>query len=136
VSQATAVLGGVAKSDDDDVSIDLLHLMSIITEYQRPNTNGEQGVSTVAELHDALVNSNFSGSTTGSGLIEITANLIDDIFIDHGFFADLDGDKQYDPAVDGEVGISSYPVTQLGETSYSGLYPDRTQMPTTARSSK
>jgi hypothetical protein len=136
VSQATAVLGGVAKSDDDDVSIDLLHLMSIITEYQRPNTNGEQGVSTVAELHDALVNSNFSGSTTGSGLIEITANLIDDIFIDHGFFADLDGDKQYDPAVDGEVGISSYPVTQLGETSYSGLYPDRTQMPTTTRSSK
>jgi len=119
VSQATAVLGGIAKSDDDDMSIDLLQLMSIITEYERPNTNGEQGVSTVAELHDALINSNSSG--TGSS--EITVDMVDEIFISHGFFADLDGDKQYDPAIDGEVGASSHPVTQLGETSYSAFVP-------------
>lgn len=119
VSQATAVLGGVAKSDDDDMSIDLLRLMSIITEYERPNTNGEQGVSTVAELHDALINSKFSDS----GLSEITADMVDDIFISHGFFADLDGDRQYDPAIDGEVGVSSHPTKQLGETSYSAFIP-------------
>ena len=125
VSQATAVLGGVAKSDDDDMSIGLLRLMSIITEYERPDTNGEQGVSTVAELYDALINGEFSGSTANSGLSEITVDKIDELFINHGFFADLDGDKQYDPAIDGEVGVSSHPVTHLGETSYSAFIPRR-----------
>ena len=123
VSQATAVLGGIAKSDDDDMSIGLLRLMSIITEYERPDSNGARGVSTVSELHDALINGEFSGSDGDSGLSEITAEAVDELFINHGFFADLDGDKQYDPAVDGKVGASSHPVTQLGETSYSAFIP-------------
>ena len=38
---------------------------------------------------------------------EITADTVDEIFITHAFFADLGGDKQYDPAIDGEVGTIS-----------------------------
>jgi hypothetical protein len=56
-------------------------------------------------------------------LSEITADTLDEIFITHGFFADLGGDKQYDPAIDDEVGTSSHPVTQFGETSYSAFIP-------------
>ena len=52
---------------------------------------------------------------------EITADTVDEIFITHGLFADLGGDKQYDPATDGEVGTSSHPITQFGETSYSAF---------------
>ena len=117
VFQATAVLGGVAKPDDDDMSIGLTRLMNIITEYERPTGDGEQGVSTVVELHDALINNEVSGPG------EITADKVDDIFISHGFFADLDGDRKYNPEIDGEVGASSHPVTQLGQTSYSAFIP-------------
>jgi hypothetical protein len=44
--------------------------------------------------------------------------MVDQIFINHGFFDDLDGDKKYNPDVDGQIGTSSHPVTQLGDTSY------------------
>jgi len=111
VSQATATLGGIAKSDDEDASIDLLQIMSIITEYERPDEEGRLGVSTVAELHDALMNSDSS------------TDQIDDIFVNHGFFADLDGDHKFNPDIDGAIGTSSHPVSQLGDNSYSAFIP-------------
>ncbi len=118
VAQATATLGGIAKSDDDDVSIGLLRLIGIITDYERPNSDGAIGVSNVAELYDALTNGDDALTSGISGLAEIPLSQIDEIFINHGFYDDLNGDKRYDPNVDGQVGTSAHPVAQFGEVSY------------------
>ncbi len=121
VAQATATLGGIPKSDDDEVSIGLVRLVTMITEYEREN--GKTGVSNVAELYDVLTNSNESSSSTTANLLEIPTALIDDIFIDHGFFADLDGDRKYDPEIDGEIGASSHPVSEFGDVSFAEFIP-------------
>jgi len=123
VTQATATLGGIAKSDDDDVAVDLLRLMNLITEYEREESS--IGVSSVAELHDAVTSGEDALTNSSSGLAEIPLGQIDDIFVSHGFFADLDGDKNYNPEIDGEIGTSSHPVTQLGDVSYSEFIPRR-----------
>ena len=121
VAQATATLGGISKPDDDDVSIGLVRLIAMITEYERED--GKKGVSNVAELYDALTNIDNSRSSTAVNLEEIPTALIDDIFIDHGFFADLDGNRIYDPEVDGPVGASSHPVTELGGETFAEFIP-------------
>lgn len=120
VAQATATVGGIAKSDDDDMTIDLLRLMSLITEFERED--GKLGVSNVAELYDALINddSQYGG---GTNLGEISSTQVDTIFVNHGFFADLDGDRTYNPNVDGAIGASSHPVTVLGGNSFSEFIP-------------
>jgi hypothetical protein len=127
VTAATATLGGIAKTDDDDIAVGLLQLMSIITGYERPDAGarGSVGVANVAELYDALVNGRESLTNVGAADAEITSSMIDGIFISHGFFADLDGDRKYNPEVDGEVGSSSHPVIQVGGTSYPELIPRR-----------
>jgi hypothetical protein len=101
--------------------------MSIITGYERPDAGarGSVGVANVAELYDALVNGRESLTNVGAADAEITSSMIDGIFISHGFFADLDGDRKYNPEVDGEVGSSSHPVIQVGGTSYPELIPRR-----------
>jgi hypothetical protein len=117
VVHATATLGGIPKSDDDDISIDLLSLMDLITTYKRP---GEDlvGVSNVAELYDALVNNEQPLSSLSASLAEISKAQVDDVFVSHGFFADLDGDRAYNADVDGEIGASSHPVTLIGDNTY------------------
>jgi hypothetical protein len=121
VKQATATVGRVAKSDDDDVTIGLDRLMSLITEFER--ADGKLGVSNVAELYDALVNDKDSRSNSGTNPEEISPDLIDTIFINHGFFADLDGDRSYNPSIDGPIGASSHPVTEIGGISFSEFIP-------------
>ena len=122
VAAATATLGGIARADDDDVALELQQLISTITGYERAGAGGNTGVSNVAELYDALVGGNDSLTSTGAG---VSSSQIDEIFINHGFFADLDGDKKYDPEVDGEIGQSSHPVAQTGGTSYPAIIPRR-----------
>lgn len=119
VSQATATLGGIAKSDDDDISIELLRLMGILTEFER--ADGGQGVSNVAELYEAIVGDGDSQNSTGAELAEISTSQVDSIFVNHGFYADLDGDRKYNPEVDGEIGASSHPVRKIGNETYSAF---------------
>ena len=124
VTTATARTGGIARADDDEVHMDLQQLIGIITGYQRTgastNGAGNIGVSNVAELYDALVGGNES---LGTAAIGASLSQINEIFINHGFFADLDGDRKYDPEVDGEIGHSSHPVTRVGSTSYPAIIP-------------
>jgi hypothetical protein len=122
VAQATATLGGIAKSDDDDLSIGLLRLMDMITSYERSDSDGARGVSSVAELHDMLT-ANESAANQNSAFLEISITDVDEIFVSHGFFADLDGDKKYNPEIDGAVGESSHPVAQFGSNSYAARVP-------------
>ena len=121
VAQATATLGGVSKTDDEDMAIGLLRLITLVTEYER--ADGKLGVSNVAELHDALVGSDNSQSSVGAGLEDISATEVDKIFVNHGFFADLDGDREYNPNIDGEIGASSHPDSEVGGTSFSAFIP-------------
>lgn len=121
IAQATATLGGVSKSDDEDTSIGLVRLVTMITDYER--ADGKSGVSNVAELHDALVSGSNTSSSIGAGLQEISIAQIDEIFVNHGFFADLDGNQKYDPEIDGGIGISSHPTREIGGRSFSAFVP-------------
>ncbi len=121
VTQATATLGGIAKSDDDETAVDLRQLMSMITEYERDD--GKLGVSNVAELYDALSEAIESQSGRNTGFGAVTIAQIDELFVNHGFFADLDGDRMYSPAIDGPIGESSHPVTEIGEISFPAFIP-------------
>ncbi|MBN4064963.1 hypothetical protein JYU04_04425, partial [Dehalococcoides mccartyi] len=121
VANATATLGGVAKLDDDDMTIGLLRLMTMITEYER--STGEVGVSNVAELYDALISDNDSQISGGANPGSILDTAVNDIFISHGFFADFDGNRIYNSEIDGEIGVSSHPETKLGEISFSAFIP-------------
>ena len=121
VVQATATLGGVVKSDDDQMAIDLLRLVRLITEYER--TDGGIGVSSVAELYDSLTMNDKSQSNTRASLEDISEAQVDEIFVNHGFFADLDGDRMFNPDIDGEIGSSSHPVSEIGGQSFSPFIP-------------
>lgn len=124
VTGATATLGGISRTDDDNVSMDLLRLMRIITEYERTGDDvGSMGVSNVAELYDALANEISESSGGSAGVVDISASQIDEIFVNHGFYADLDGDHVYNPELDGEIGISSHPSTDVNNTSYPAFIP-------------
>ncbi len=112
VTTATATLGGLPKSDDDNMQIGLNRLMDLVTNYERPD--GSTGVSNVAELYDSLTASNQSQISGGTNLADISITEINEIFVSHGFFADLDGDKQFDPEIDGEIGASSHPDIEFG----------------------
>lgn len=121
VAQATATLGGIAKEDDDDIAIGLLRLITILTEYER--TDGKAGVSNISELYEALTNTDESSASTGGQLGEISTELVDEVFVSHGFFADLDGDRKYNPEIDGEIGASSHPVTEFAGKEFAEFIP-------------
>jgi hypothetical protein len=125
VTAATATPGGIARNDDENVTLGLSQLIGIITGYERTDAGGAAGtgVSNVAELYDALVNGDESLTRRSPGSVEISPPGIDEVFINHGFFADLDGDKNYTPEIDGPVGASSHPVVQVGGSTYPALIP-------------
>ncbi|MDA1279174.1 MAG: carboxypeptidase-like regulatory domain-containing protein [Chloroflexi bacterium] len=116
VSAATASVGGIAKIDDDRVALGMQQVLDTITKYERADG---VGVSNVAELYDALVGG-VDSLLAGSELI---ASQVDDLFVRHGFFADLDGDNKYDPNIDGAIGDSSHPVKEIGGVFYPSLIP-------------
>ncbi len=120
VTAATATMGGIARVDDDDVVLDLQQLINLITEYERSGPDASVGVSNVAELYEALMNGTDTLTAEGA---QISSSRIDDLFVSHGFFADLDGNKKYEPEVDGDIGQSSHPVSQVGGTSYPAIIP-------------
>ncbi|MEX0926405.1 MAG: carboxypeptidase-like regulatory domain-containing protein [Dehalococcoidia bacterium] len=113
-------VGGIPMIDDDPIQVDLQHLISVIESFDSPNGNGH--LFNVAELYTALSDA-FAGENNIGGTGLITRADIDQVFISHGFFEDLDGDLTYNPARDGAIGLSSHPEREAGGHFYRELEP-------------
>ncbi|MEM7152766.1 MAG: carboxypeptidase-like regulatory domain-containing protein [Myxococcota bacterium] len=106
-----------AHSDDDPVQLKLDELWPAITQLrsERPESNGR--LHDVSDLHHAL-RGRFGGKDRdGDGVDDI-----DQLFIAHGLFADLDGNRAHDA---GEaVGLTSHPGAKVTVDGTSTARPD------------
>ena len=104
-------------TDDDPVSLKLEELWPAIAQLrsERPQSNGR--LHDVADLYQAL-RGRFGGKDgDGNGVDDI-----DQLFIAHGLFADLDGNRTHDA---GEaLGLTSHPGTKVTVDGTSTAYPD------------
>lgn len=109
-------------TDDDPVQIDPPLVWAAIAEFrsEQPESNGR--LFDVADLYQALRSRFGEQDRNGDGLDDIDA-----LFLAHGLFADLDGDREHDP--DEALGLTSHPgrtVTVDGEPeSWPALQPRR-----------
>ena len=114
-----ARFGALPLIDDDPIDVEFTDLLDALRSYS--DNNGGQSVDSVFSLYQAL-SSYFSGrDLDGDGLANVTQDQIDLVFVNHGFFEDLDGDRRYDPSKDGQIGGSSHPGRSFG----SSVFPPR-----------
>lgn len=106
-----------ARPDDDPLKLALPEVWKAIEGFvsKQPESNGR--LFDVTDLHTAL-SAEFGGrDVDGDGRDDI-----DQVFIAHGLFADLDGDRQFD---EGEkVGATAHPA---GESPSGKTWPARLQ---------
>ncbi len=119
-SNVSAVPGRPASGDDDSIDIDYVDLMRTIT--------GDWGetdvaVTNVLELYQRLSETYAGADLDGDSIIDITQAQIDDIFINHGFFDDLDGDRAYSAATDGQVGGTAHPEAVVSQRTFPAMIP-------------
>lgn len=109
-------------TDDDPVQVDPPLLWAAIAEFrsEQPEANGR--LFDVADLYQALRGRFGEQDRNGDGLDDIDA-----LFLAHGLFADLDGDREHDPQE--ALGLTSHPgrtVTVDGAPeSWPALQPRR-----------
>lgn len=119
-SEVDAVPGRPAGSDDDDVDLELSDIIRVVTS----DWGSEPGrVTTVKELYGALSDAFAGVDIDDDGTIDVTQAQIDDIFIRHGFFDDLDGNRAWNAASDGEIGGTSHPAATIGRNEFPEIMP-------------
>jgi hypothetical protein len=115
-----------ARADDDALTVPLADVWRAISTYEstQPESNGR--VLDVADLHAALSQAIGTADADGNGRSDL-----DDVFVAHGLFADLDGDHELDA---GEtIGRTAHPeraVTVDGEPTVWPAMPERRSVPT------
>jgi hypothetical protein len=113
------------RNDDDAMTVGLPELWKVLTDYvsTQPESNGR--LLDVGDLYAAL-----HGRFGGVDRDEDGRDDLDGLFIDHGLFADVDGDHAFDP---GEVlGATGRPAVELdlgGETVKWPAQLDRRRVP-------
>lgn len=107
-------------TDDDGVDLDLQDLMQVITGNWGEDENK---ITTISELYDALSTAFAGNDVDNDGVIDATQAQIDDIFINHGFFDDLDGNRQFNAATDGPVGGTSHPAATVSRQEFPAMLP-------------
>lgn len=119
-SDVVAIAGRPASTDDDDIDLELSELMRILTS----NWGSEsQRITTVQDLYSTLSRALSGRDLDDDGTTDITQQAIDAIFINHGFFDDLDGDNRWSPSTDGDIGGTSHPGATIGNVEFSGISP-------------
>lgn len=105
-----------ATKDDDLVQVELPALWTAIVELrgERPDANGR--LLDVLDLYTAL-RGRFAQDRDGDGLDDIDA-----LFIAHGLFADLDGNREHDPSE--ALGLTSHPGRTLVIDGKEQTWPD------------
>lgn len=119
-SDVNATPGRPASSDDDDINLELADLMKVITSDWGA---GPHRVTTVQELYDTLSNAFAGKDVDGDGVIDATQDQIDAIFLKHGFFDDLDGDRQWVAGTDGDIGGSAHPQATIARKEFPAIMP-------------
>jgi hypothetical protein len=117
-----AAPGRPAGVDDDPVDLDLERLMRVITSNWGQDSFR---IESIADLYDA-VSTEFAGADLdGDGSVDVTQDDIDAVFLKHGFFEDLDGDRAYQAESDGSIGLTSHPAAVVSRTSFPEFMPRR-----------
>ncbi len=119
-STVDATPGRPAGSDDDDINLELPDLLRAITSDW--GVGGDR-ITTVEELYARLSDAFAGKDVDEDGSIDATQQQIDAIFIKHGFFDDIDGDRQWNPAIDGEIGGSAHPAATVGRNQFTAIMP-------------
>ncbi len=119
-SDVNAVPGRPAATDDDGIDLELSDLMRAITADWGARSDY---VRTVKELHEALSREFAGKDVDNDGSIDATQEQIDQIFIRHGFFDDLDGNREWNEETDGEIGGSAHPAVTVAGTNFSEMIP-------------
>ncbi|GEM_PF-2181529 len=125
--EVEAVPGPAARGDDDPVDVDLKDLIAALTAFKGGRAGGF--VSDIADLHKALSEYFAGQDRNGDGKVDATQQQIDQVFINHGFHADANGDLKFDPDTDGGVAMTSHPARKAGQNSYPAFLPRRDAVP-------
>lgn len=105
-----------AAKDDDLVRVELSALWTAIVELrgERPDANGR--LLDVLDLYSAL-RGRLGQDRDGDGLDDIDA-----LFIAHGLYADLNGNREHDPTE--ALGLTSHPGRTLDVDGQAQTWPD------------
>lgn len=112
--------GRPAGEDDDEIDLELSDLMRVITSGWGASSDR---ITTVEELYRALSDAFVGKDVNNDGLIDATQAQVDEIFIRHGFFDDIDGDRQYNPASDGRPGGTAHPAAFISGQEFPAIMP-------------
>jgi hypothetical protein len=96
--------GPLPTDDDDPIDVTLQELIDAIADYRGDHRFGNGHVFDVAELYEALSEA-FGGSDRDRDGMED----VEQLFVAHGLFADLDGDRVRDGASE-RAGLTSHPA--------------------------
>ncbi len=119
-SDVTAEAGRPASSDDDEIDLELADLLKAVTSNwgEGPNL-----ITNIQELYVILSDAFAGADTDGDNIPDITQEQIDTIFIKHGFFDDLDGNRRWDPANDGDIGGTAHPEAKIALNEFPAMMP-------------
>lgn len=106
-----------AAVDDDPVKVELSALWAAIVEFrsERPGSNGR--LLDVTDLYRAL-RGRFGGQDADADGHED----IDQLFVAHGFYADLNGNRAHEPAE--AIGLTSHPGRSIEVDDTLEVWPD------------
>ncbi len=119
-SDVAASPGRPVSSDDDDIDLDLADLLRTITDDWGAGPNR---VTNIRELYETLSEAYAGADTDGDSVPDVTQEQIDAIFIRHGFFDDLDGDRQWNPENDGSIGGTAHPEATIALNQFPAMTP-------------
>lgn len=103
--------------DDDAVQIDPPLLWSAIAEFRSEQPESSGHLFDVADLYQALRGRFGEQDRNRDGLDDIDA-----LFLAHGLYADLDGDREHDP--DEPLGLTAHPGRTLDVDGTPEAWPD------------
>jgi hypothetical protein len=105
---ATVAIGPKNGTDDDQVSVPLKTITQTIAAAHAPDGGP---IANMSQLHD-LFKSKFGGDKNGNGVDDV-----DEIFVNHGFFNDTDGDQLW------KAGDAIGPTAHAAQGSFPAITP-------------
>lgn len=124
-ARAYGVRGGGNGADDDPFDVTPTQVWDAIATYDSLDTHPGRpvdvtGVFDVADLHAALADA-FAGDRDQNGTDDV-----DQLFRDHGLFADPEGDRTYAPGA--VIGRTDRPVAGVAAERYDAELPPSTRV--------
>ena len=125
-SQVDAIAGRPAGTDDDEIDLELEDVIRVVTSDWGSESDR---ITTVQELYVAFSEAFAGEDVDGDGTVDVTQEQIDEIFINHGFFDDLDGSRSWNAESDGEIGGTAHPAATVGGNRFPEMIPRNSAVP-------